>query len=140
MREITKTFPGVVANAQVNFDVYRSEIHALLGENGAGKSTLVKILYGYYRADAGRILLDGQPVSIRSPQDARRVNIGMVFQEFTLIPALSVAENIALFLPELPAVLNRREIHRQIRSRSGMSCTLIPRPWCLNSPLVNSRR
>ena len=118
MREITKAFPGVVANDRVNFDVYRSEIHALLGENGAGKSTLVKILYGYYRADAGRILLDGQPISIRSPQDARRVNIGMVFQEFTLIPALSVAENIALFLPELPAVLNHREIHRRIRELS----------------------
>ena len=118
MREITKTFPGVVANDQINFDVYRSETHALLGENGAGKSTLVKILYGYYRADAGRILLDGKPVSIRSPQDARRVNIGMVFQEFTLIPALSVAENIALFLPELPAVLNRGEIHHRISELS----------------------
>jgi len=85
-----------------------------LGENGAGKSTLMKILYGFYRADAGQILLNGKPVSIRSPQDARRVNIGMVFQEFTLIPALSVAENIALFLPDLPAVLNHREIHRRI--------------------------
>jgi len=114
MRGITKTFPGVVANDHIHFDVYPSEIHALLGENGAGKSTLMKILYGFYRADAGQILLNGKPVSIRSPQDARRVNIGMVFQEFTLIPALSVAENIALFLPDLPAVLNHREIHRRI--------------------------
>ncbi|MCX7856042.1 MAG: ATP-binding cassette domain-containing protein, partial [Anaerolineae bacterium] len=96
MRAITKTFPGVVANDGINFDVYPAEIHALLGENGAGKSTLMKILYGFYRADAGQILVNGRPVSIRSPQDARKMNIGMVFQEFTLIPALSVAENLSL--------------------------------------------
>lgn len=119
MRGITKAFPGVVANDSVNFDVYPAEIHALLGENGAGKSTLMKILYGFYRADAGQILINGQPASIRSPQDARKANIGMVFQEFTLIPALSVAENIALFLPDLPAVLNPREIRRRILAFSN---------------------
>lgn len=118
MRGITKVFPGVVANDGIHFDVYPAEIHALLGENGAGKSTLMKILYGFYRADAGQILINGQPASIRSPQDARKANIGMVFQEFTLIPALSVAENIALFLPDLPAVLNPREIHRRILALS----------------------
>jgi len=118
MRGITKAFPGVLANDAVDLEIFRSEIHALLGENGAGKSTLMKILYGFYRADAGQILLDGQPISIRSPHDARNVNIGMVFQDFTLIPAFSVAENIALFLPDLGAVLDLKEIHRRINELS----------------------
>jgi simple sugar transport system ATP-binding protein len=118
MRGITKAFPGVVANDGVDLEIFRSEIHALLGENGAGKSTLMKILYGFYRADVGQILLDGQPISIRSPHDARNVNIGMVFQDFTLIPAFSVAENIALFLPDLRAVLDLKEIHRRINELS----------------------
>ena len=69
MREISKAFPGVLANDSIDLDIYRSEIHALLGENGAGKSTLMKILYGFYHADSGRILLDGRPCSIQSPQD-----------------------------------------------------------------------
>jgi ABC-type uncharacterized transport system ATPase subunit len=114
MRGIAKSFPGVLANDHVDLDIYTSEIHALLGENGAGKSTLMKILYGFYRCDSGEILVNGQPVSIHSPHDARMLQIGMVFQDFTLIPALSVAENIALFLPQLPAVLNIKEIHQRI--------------------------
>lgn len=114
MRGITKAFPGVLANDQVNLDIYASEIHALLGENGAGKSTLMKILYGFYRADSGQILLNGQPVVINSPHDARTYQIGMVFQDFTLIPALSVAENLALFLPQLPAVLDIKKIDQLI--------------------------
>jgi simple sugar transport system ATP-binding protein len=118
LRGITKTFPNVIANDHVDLDVYSGEVHALLGENGAGKSTLVKILYGFYRADSGQILLDGKPVSIRSPHDARNMRIGMVFQEFTLIPAFSVAENIALFLPDLKAVLNTREIDQRIKALS----------------------
>jgi len=114
MRGITKAFPGVLANDHIDLDVYGSEVHALLGENGAGKSTLMKILYGFYRADAGQILLNGEPVSIRSPHDARAVRIGMLFQEYTLIPAFSVAENIALFLQDLKAVLNIKEICQRI--------------------------
>jgi ABC-type uncharacterized transport system ATPase subunit len=110
MQEISKSFPGVVANDRIDFDIYRSEIHALLGENGAGKSTLMKILYGFYRADSGRILLDGKPVAIQSPNDARAVQIGMVFQDFTLIPAFSVAENIALFLPDLNTFVNIKDV------------------------------
>lgn len=115
LRGICKSFPGVIANHQVDLDIYGGEVHALLGENGAGKSTLMKILYGFYRADAGQILVGGKPVSIRSPHDARALHIGMVFQDLSLIPALSVAENIALFLPDLPAVPDPREVDRRIR-------------------------
>lgn len=116
LRGITKTFPGVTANDRVDLDLHRGEVHALVGENGAGKSTVVKILYGFYRADAGEIALDGHPTSIRSPHDARRLHIGMVFQDFVQVPALSVAENIALFLPDLPWVLSRADIATRIEA------------------------
>src|SRR5512135_2618284 len=118
MRGITKAFPGVLANDHVDLDIYPAEIHAVLGENGAGKSTLMKILFGFYRADAGEIQLDGKPIGIHSPRDARLARIGMVFQDLNLIPAFTVAENIALFLPDLKAVLNRQEIDRRINDTS----------------------
>ena len=117
-RGITKSFPAVLANDRVDLDIYGGEIHALLGENGAGKSTLMKILYGFYRADAGEILVNGKPVHIRSPKDARRHRIGMVFQDFILIPALTVAENIALFLPDLPFILDSALIVKRIEEIS----------------------
>lgn len=116
LRGICKSFPGVVANDHVDFDLYGGEVHALLGENGAGKSTLMKVLYGFYRADAGAISLDGKPVTIRSPHDARQMRIGMVFQDFTLIPAMNVVENVALFLPQLPAMLNPKQIAQKIHT------------------------
>jgi ABC-type uncharacterized transport system ATPase subunit len=114
MQGISKQFPGVLANDRIDLQIHNSEIHALLGENGAGKSTLMKILYGFYRADSGQILHKGVPYAIQSPQDARAIHIGMVFQDLSLIPALSVTENIALFLPDLPAVLKVKEVEERI--------------------------
>jgi general nucleoside transport system ATP-binding protein len=96
LRDITKQFPGVLANDHIDFDLRRGEVHALLGENGAGKSTLMSILYGLYTADSGEILLNGKPVTISSPKDAIELGIGMVHQHFMLIPVMTVTENIVL--------------------------------------------
>ena len=98
LRDITKTFPGVVANHQVTLEVAAGEVHALLGENGAGKTTLMGILYGIHQPDSGEIWLRGRPVRIRSPRDAIALGIGMVPQHFLLVRRHSVAENIALGL------------------------------------------
>lgn len=96
LRDVTKRFPGVLANDRVSFDVRANEIHALLGENGAGKSTLMKILYGLYQPDEGEIRLNGEPQVFRSPADALRQGIGMIHQHFMLVPTLTVTENVAL--------------------------------------------
>ena len=96
MRQITKAFPGCIANDQIDLDLVTGRVHALLGENGAGKSTLVKILYGLLQADTGQVLWDGQPVQVDSPSKARELGIAMVFQHFSLFDSLTVLENIAL--------------------------------------------
>ena len=96
LRDITKRFPGVVANDGVHFEAAEGEVHALLGENGAGKSTLSNILTGLYRPDAGEILLWGKPVSFASPREALDAGIGMVHQHFRLVPPFTVAENVIL--------------------------------------------
>ncbi len=94
MRHIDKRFPGVLALNGVDFTLRKGEIHALMGENGAGKSTLIKILTGVYQMDGGEITVDGEKVSIRSPQDAQNKGISTVYQEITLCPNLTVAENM----------------------------------------------
>src|SRR3984885_6786952 len=114
-RGIVKRFGGLLANEVAHFAVNAGEVLALLGENGAGKSTLAKILYGYYAPDAGEIWVNGKQVDISSPSDARALGIGMVFQNFTLIPALSVLDNVALFQRNLPAVVPRGEILERMR-------------------------
>ena len=96
MEGITKRFGRLVANDRINFEAGRGEIHALLGENGAGKTTLMNVLYGLYRPDAGRIVLRGKEVSVRSPLDAAKLGIGMVHQHFMLVPVFTVAENVSL--------------------------------------------
>jgi simple sugar transport system ATP-binding protein len=96
LRGITKRFPGVVADDNVDFDLRKGEVHALLGENGAGKSTLMNILYGLYKPDEGEIVVGGRTVSFGSAKDAIDRGIGMVHQHFMLIPVMTVAENIVL--------------------------------------------
>jgi simple sugar transport system ATP-binding protein len=106
MSDITKVFPGVIANDRVNLRVEQGEIHALLGENGAGKSTLMSILFGLYEADSGTIKIRGKEVSIRNPNDATALGIGMVHQHFKLVHNFTVTENIVLGLEPRTAVGN----------------------------------
>src|SRR5512141_784656 len=96
LRNITKSFPGVLANDHISFTLEQGEIHALLGENGAGKTTLMNILYGLYHPDEGEILLDDQPVAFHDPGDAIASGIGMVHQHFMLVPVFTVTENVML--------------------------------------------
>ncbi len=96
IRNVTKRFPGVIANDNVSFNLRKGEIHALLGENGAGKSTLMNVVYGLYAPDEGEFLVDGKKVEINGPHDAINYGIGMVHQHFMLVPVFSVTENMIL--------------------------------------------
>ena len=114
MRGICKSFPGVKALQHVDFTLRKGEIHALMGENGAGKSTLIKVLTGVYGKDEGEIRVDGRPVSIHSPQDAQKNGISTVYQEITLCPNLTVAEN--MFIGRSEGAL----VHwKQMETRTG---------------------
>jgi general nucleoside transport system ATP-binding protein len=96
VKDISKKFPGVLANDHVNFNLKKGEIHALLGENGAGKSTLMNVIYGLISPDEGEILINGKPIRLHSTKDAIASGIGMVHQHFMLVPVFTVAENIML--------------------------------------------
>src|SRR5687767_10744953 len=111
---IVKTFPGVIANDHVDFDLRRGEIHALLGENGAGKTTLMNVLAGLYRPEAGSIELDGEPVELRSPRAAIDRGIGMVHQHFRLIDRFTVAENVTLGWHTPRALVRPQPLEREI--------------------------
>jgi ribose transport system ATP-binding protein len=117
MRGIRKGFYGVPVLTDVEFEVRRGEVHALAGGNGAGKSTLMKILQGVYQLDQGEIVIDGKPVRFASIHDARAAGIGMVFQEFSLVPTLTVAQNIYLTTEPTGAggLINDREASRRAR-------------------------
>ncbi|MEX1168187.1 MAG: ABC transporter ATP-binding protein [Hydrogenophaga sp.] len=114
LSDITKRYPGVVANQSVSFQVEPGEIHAVLGENGAGKSTLMKIIYGAVKADEGTVAFNGREVHVRNPQEARALGISMVFQHFSLFDTLTVAENVwlglekTLSLPEVSASITAK--------------------------------
>ncbi|RBY93481.1 heme ABC transporter ATP-binding protein [Blastococcus sp. TF02-8] len=119
LRGITKRFPGVVANRDIELRVRRGEVHAIVGENGAGKSTLMKTLYGMHRPDEGTILLDGRETTLRSPADAIAAGIGMVHQHFMLADNFTVLENIVLGSePTKGGRLDRAEARRRIREIS----------------------
>jgi ABC-type uncharacterized transport system ATPase subunit len=116
---ITKRYPGVVANRDINITVRRGDVHAIVGENGAGKSTLMKILYGMQQPDEGEIAINGQAVNFNSPGDAIKAGIGMVHQHFMLADNLSVTENIVLGAePVRGGVVDRRTARRRIQEIS----------------------
>jgi general nucleoside transport system ATP-binding protein len=115
-RNVTKTFPGVVANKDVSLRLFRGEVLALLGENGAGKTTLMNILYGLYHQDAGEMFVRGEPVRISGPSDSIRRGIGMVHQHFMLVPVFTVAENIMLGAETVKGLsLDIATVRRRIR-------------------------
>jgi ribose transport system ATP-binding protein len=118
IRHVSKTFPGVRALEDVSMSIERGEAHMLLGQNGAGKSTLIKILCGATDADSGSFAIDGDDIAIGSPADARRLGIAVIFQEFSLVPYLSVAQNIFLGREpraRVPGTIDHRRMNIEAR-------------------------
>ena len=122
LRDITKTFPGVLANDHINIDLKEGEIHCLLGENGAGKTTLMNILYGLYKPDSGEIIVRDKKADIHTPNDAIALGIGMVHQHFMLIPVMTVTENVMLGVEERRngVFLDRAKVAARIREISEL--------------------
>ena len=113
MNKITKRFGDLTANDNVDFELRKGEIHALLGENGAGKTTLMRILYGLYQQTSGDLIIDGKNVTINSPKDAIANGIGMVTQHFALVPPMTVAENVVLGYTD-SFVIDRVSIEKKV--------------------------
>ena len=106
---MSKSFGALKALQDVSIDVPAGSFHALLGENGAGKSTLVKCIMGFYKPDRGQLLIDGTEATVRNPRDAQALGVGMVYQHFTLVPALNAAENLVVSRADAPAVIDWRK-------------------------------
>ena len=125
MVNITKRFPGIIANDNVTLQLKRGEIHALLGENGAGKSTLMSVLFGMYQAEEGVIKKNGEVVKIMSPNDANAMGIGMVHQHFKLVECFSVLDNIILGVEDTKNGMLQRDKAREkvmaLSERYGLS-------------------
>lgn len=122
MNDITKSFPGVVANDGVDLKIMPGKIHALLGENGAGKTTLMNILAGMYQPDSGEIKLHNKTISFKSPNHALRSGVGMIYQHFMLVPAFTVAQNVVMGDNRLPFFISKRKssaLVREIAERYG---------------------
>ncbi len=135
MKGITKRFPGVIANEDVDFELHSGEIHALLGENGAGKSTLMSVLAGLYKPEEGTVLARGSPVSFNSPRDAIDLGIGMIHQHFTLIQSQTVTENILLGLDEPRFLMRLSHYDKQmehIGDQFGLQVTPDAKIWQLS--------
>src|SRR2546423_6068569 len=119
LRDITKRYGGLLANDHINIKVEPGTIHAIVGENGSGKSTAMRIAYGFYTADSGEIIVDGEPRNIQTPHDAIALGIGMVHQHFMLVDTMSVAENIVLGAePGSAASIDLRKAAKEIRALS----------------------
>ncbi len=131
LRGISKEFPGVKALNDVSFEIRAGEVHMLVGENGAGKSTLMKILCGAYRADSGSFFSNGEPVTIHDAGAARKFGIAVIFQDFTLVPHLDIAQNIFLgreFASRVPGFIDRRHIYAEAkRVLDGIGFDIDPR-------------
>ena len=121
MVNITKRFPGIIANDNITLQLRKGEIHALLGENGAGKSTLMSVLFGLYQAEEGVIKKDGKEVKVNNPNDANDLGIGMVHQHFKLVQCFTVLENIILGVEETKGgVLQMDEARAKVKALSDL--------------------
>ena len=123
---ISKRFGTVLALDDVSMTVRPGTMHALLGGNGAGKSTLVKCIMGYYLPDSGQISVANQPVTIRNPREALKLGIGMVYQHFTLVPNMTVAENLVLSRGEVPSIINWKKEYADLRAFMRTTPFFIP--------------